>query len=249
MSQILHAKVAVVTGGSKGIGAAIARDLALNGAYVVVNYASSKAGADAVVADIESHGGKAIAVQGDVSLAADAQRVVEAAVATYGRLDILVNNAGIYEFNPLEAITEEHFHRTFNINVLSPILMIQAAAKHLTTGGSIINIGSNITSMAPPSSTVYAASKKAAEGITVVLAKELGARQIRVNSVSPGPTQTEGTAAFMSQPNEMTQAIIAQTPLGRMGLPEDIAPAVTFLASDHARWITGEVITVSGGHK
>ncbi|KAB7896550.1 glucose 1-dehydrogenase [Rouxiella silvae] len=249
MSQTLSEKVAVVTGASKGIGAAIARNLALHGASVVVNYASSKAGAEWVVSDIVSRGGSAVAIQGDVSLAEDAQRVIEAAISSFGRLDILVNNAGVYEFNPLESISEDHFHRVFNINVLAPLLTIQAASQHLKEGGSIINIGSNITTMTPPSSTVYVASKKAAEGITAVLAKELGARKIRVNTVSPGPTQTEGTAAFMSEPNEMTRAMIAQTPLGRMGLPEDIASAVSFLASDEAGWITGEVLTVSGGHK
>ncbi|NWC96801.1 MULTISPECIES: SDR family NAD(P)-dependent oxidoreductase [unclassified Pseudomonas] len=242
----LENKVAVVTGASKGIGAAIATLFAAEGAAVVVNYASSKNDADKVVASITAAGGKAIAVKGDVSIAGQASTIIKAAVAEFGRLDILVNNAGIYEFAPLQEITPEHFHKSFNINVLGPLLMTQAAAKHLGEGGSVINIGSNITHMKPPGSAVYAASKSAIETIGGVLAKELGGQKIRVNTLNPGPTRTEGTRQIMTN-NEMSQHIINNTPLGRMGLPEDIAVVALFLASDDSAWITGDVLLASGG--
>ncbi|MGY2284497.1 SDR family NAD(P)-dependent oxidoreductase [Pseudomonas gingeri] len=242
----LENKVAIVTGASKGIGAAIAVLFAAEGASVVVNYASSKSDADKVVARIHASGGQAVAVKGDVSMGAHATAIVEAAVAEFGRLDILVNNAGVYEFAPLSDITAEHFHKSFNINVLGPLLMTQAAAKHLGEGGSVINIGSNITHMKPPGSAVYAASKSAIETIGGVLAKELGAQKIRINTLNPGPTRTEGTRQIMTN-NEMSQHIINSTPLGRMGVPEDIASAALFLASQESAWVTGDVLMVSGG--
>ena len=245
MTHKLDGKVAIVTGASKGIGAAIARSLAAAGASVVVNYATSKVGADEVVATITASGGQAIAVQGDISKAADARGLVEAAIATYAGLDILVNNAGIYEFAPLEVITEDHFRKVFELNVLGLLLVTQAAAPHLREGGSIINIGAGITEMKPPTSSVYAASKSAVETITGVLAKELGPKRIRINSVNPGPTETDGSSALKRA--GMAESLTARTPLGRLGRPDDIAPIVVFLASDDARWITGDVIVASGG--
>lgn len=244
MNQKLHGKVAVVTGASKGIGAAIAKSLAAEGSSVVVNYASSISDAESVVAAISAAGGKAIAVRGDVSKATEAQGIIDAAIAEYGRLDILVNNAGVYEFSALDAITEEHFHKIFNINVLGLILVTQAAVKHIGDGGSIINIGASITSMKPPTSSVYSASKSAVEIITAVLAKELGGKNIRVNSVNPGPTETEGSAKMGGGKGNN---LIAQTPLGRLGKPEDIAKVVMFLASEESGWITGEGLVASGG--
>lgn len=244
MNQKLHGKVAIVTGASKGIGAAIAMSLAAEGAALVINYATSQADAAAVVAAIKSAGGRAIAVQGDVSKSADAQEIVDTTVSQLGRLDILVNNAGTYSFSPLDGITEEHFHKIFNLNVLGLILMSQVAVKVMSEGGSIINIGASITSMMPPGSAVYSASKSAVETITGVLAKELGGKKIRVNAVNPGPTETEGSAQMSSGKGG---PLIAQTPLGRLGKPEDIAKVVTFLASEEAGWITGDVLVASGG--
>lgn len=243
----LTGKVAVVTGGSKGIGAAIAKSLAAEGASVVVNYASSKSGADAVVAAINSSGGKAIAVRGDVSKAAEAQAIIDAAITKFGRLDILVNNSGVYEFSPLEAITEEHFHRLFNINVLGLLLTTQAAAKHLGEGASIINIGSAVSRVTPPNSAVYTATKGAVDAITGVLSRELGPRQIRVNTVNPGMVETEGThtAGFIG--SDFEKQLVPQVPLGRIGQPDDIASIVTFLASDDSHWLTGEQLLASGG--
>jgi len=246
MSKLAN-KVAVVTGASKGIGAAIARALAAEGASIVVNYASSQSDADAVVASIAETGRKAIAVKGDVSKAAEAREIVAAAIAEYGRLDILVNNAGVYAFAPLEAITEDHFHRLFNINVLGLLLMTQAAVEHIGEGGSIINIGACITTMKPPASSVYSASKSAVETITAVLAKELGKRKIRVNSVNPGPTETEGSAKMGGGGKEKGGNLVALTPLGRLGKPTDIAKVVVFLATDDSEWITGDVLVASGG--
>jgi len=243
----LSGKVAVVTGSSKGIGAAIAKALAAEGASVVVNYASSKAGADAVVAAIESANGKAVAVGGDVSKAADAQGIIQAAIETYGRLDILVNNSGIYEMAPLEDITEAQFHKQFNVNVLGVLLTSQAAAKHLGEGGSIINVSSVVSRITPPGSAVYSGTKGAVDAITGVLARELGPRKIRVNSVNPGIIETEGThtAGFIG--SEFESGAVAQTPLGRTGQPEDIARVAVFLASDDSGWITGESLVSSGG--
>ena len=243
----LTGKVAVVTGASKGIGAAIAKSLGAAGAAVVVNYASDKKGADAVVAAITKAGSQAIAVQGDVSKPTDAQAIIDAAVKAYGHLDILVNNSGVYEFGPLEAITPEHFHKQFDINVLGLLLVTQAAAKHLGKGGSIINIGSLVSRITPPASSVYSATKGAVDVITGVLSLELGAKGIRVNSLNPGLIETEGThtAGFIG--SEFQKDAIAKTPLGRSGQPNDIATAAVFLASDDAGWINGQLINAAGG--
>jgi 3-oxoacyl-[acyl-carrier protein] reductase len=245
----LTGKVAIVTGASKGIGSAIAKSLAAEGASVVVNYASSKAGADAVVSVIISAGGKAVAVRGDVSKATEAQDVIDAAIKNFGRLDILVNNSGVYEFSPIESLTEEQFHKTFNINVLGLLLTTQAALPHLGEGASIINIGSVVSSLTPPNSTVYAGTKGAADAISGVLAKELGVRKIRVNSINPGMIETEGlhTAGFVG--SDIEKETVAQTPLGRIGQVDDIASVATFLASNDAKWITGELVRVAGGRR
>ncbi|WP_238297971.1 glucose 1-dehydrogenase, partial [Methylobacterium soli] len=240
-------KVAVVTGASKGIGAAIAKTLAKEGAAIVVNYASSKAGAEAVVAAITSAGGRAVAVQGDVSQAAEAQALIEAAVQQFGRLDVLVNNSGVYEFAPIEDVTEAHYRRLFDVNVLGVLLATQAASKHLGDGGSIINISSAITHVHTPSAAVYAGTKGALNAISGVLANELAPRRIRVNVVSPGFVVTEGTHTAGVVGSDMEAGFVAQTPLGRAGQPDDIAGVVAFLASDDARWLTGEDITASGG--
>jgi 3-oxoacyl-[acyl-carrier protein] reductase len=243
----LTGKVAVVTGASKGIGAAIAKALAAEGASVVVNYASSKAGAEQVVADIAGAGGKAVAVGGDVSKAAEAQGIIDAAIKHYGRLDLLVNNSGVYEFAPLEAITETHFHRMFNVNVLGLLLTAQAAAKVMSDGGGIINIGSAITRIKPPASSVYTATKGAVDMITSVLAKELAPRKIRVNSINPGLVETEGTHAVGIMGSDMEKGFVAGTPLGRVGHPSDIAAIAVFLASEDSGWLTGEIQYASGG--
>jgi 3-oxoacyl-[acyl-carrier protein] reductase len=243
----LTGKVAVVTGASKGIGAAIAKSLAAAGAAVIVNYASSQAGADQVVAAITAAGGKAVAVGGDVSKAANAQGIIDAAIKTYGRLDILVNNSGVYEFAPIEAVTEESFHRQFNINVLGLLLVTQAAVKHLQAGASIINIGSVVSRITPPASAVYTGTKGAVDAITGVLARELGPRKIRVNTVNPGIVSTEGSRSAGFIDSDFDKATVAQTPLGRVGQPEDIAGVVTFLASDDAGWLTGEQLLTGGG--
>ena len=243
----LEGKVAVVTGASKGIGAAIAKALAKDGAAVVVNYASSKAGADAVVEAITAAGGKAVAVRGDVSKAEQAQGLIEAAVKQFGRLDVLVNNSGVYEFAPIEAVTEAHYRRLFDVNVLGVLLATQAAAKHLGEGGSIVNISSVVTSVHPATSAVYTGTKGAVNAITGVLANELAPRKIRVNVVSPGFVVTEGTHTAGIVGSDMEAGFVAQTPLGRAGQPDDIAGVVAFLASDDARWVTGEEINASGG--
>jgi 3-oxoacyl-[acyl-carrier protein] reductase len=241
----LSGRVAVVTGASKGIGAGIAKALASEGASVVVNYAASKEGADAVVAAITSAGGTAVAVAGDVSDAAQARGIIDAAIETYGRLDILVNNSGVYEFLPIEAITEEHFHRMININVLGLLLTTQAAVEYLGEGASIINIGSAIAVLTPPASAVYTATKAAVDGITGVLARELGARKIRVNSLNPGVVETEGMATFIG--SDFVQDVVTVTPLGRTGQPDDIGTIAVFLASDDSGWLTGEQLVASGG--
>ena len=243
----LAGKVAVVTGASKGIGAGIARSLAADGASVVVNYASSKAGADAVVALIEAAGGEAVAVQGDVSRPADAKRIIDAAVETYGRLDILVNNSGVYEFAPLSDITEESFHRQFNVNVLGLLLTTQAAAKHLGEGGTVINIGSAVSRVTPPNSAVYTATKAAIDGITGVLARELGPRKIRVNSINPGMVETEGTRSAGFIGSDFEKNLAAQASLGRTGQPSDIGAVAVFLAGPDSGWLTGEQLLASGG--
>jgi len=242
----LTGKVAVITGASKGIGAAIAKSLAAEGASVVVNYASSKADADDVVFSITKVGGKATAVHGDISKAAEAQGLIDAATKTYGRLDILVNNAGVYEFAPLEAVTEESFHKLFNLNVLGLLLVTQAAAKEMGDGGSIINIGSGVSRAKPATAVVYTATKGAVDMITGVLSKEL-APKIRVNSLNPGLVETEGTHTAGVMGSEMEKGFVSQTPLGRAGQPDDIGKVAVFLASDDSGWVTGEVIVASGG--
>lgn len=243
----LSGKVAVVTGASKGIGAGIAKALARNGASVVVNYASSKAGAEAVVAEITAAGGKAIAVGGDVSKAADAQGIIDAALKAYGHIDILVNNSGVYEFAPIEDITEEQFHRQFNVNVLGLLLTTQAALKHLGEGASIINVSSVATTITPPTTAVYSGTKGAVDAITGVLSRELGPRKIRVNAINPGFVITEGTHTAGVVGSDFEAAAVSQTPLGRAGQPDDIASVAVFLASDDAGWLTGEHIVASGG--
>jgi 3-oxoacyl-[acyl-carrier protein] reductase len=244
----LSGKVAVVTGASKGIGAGIAKALAEAGAAVVVNYAASKEGADRVVADISVKGGKAIAVQGDVANSADMTRLAAEAKKAFGRLDVLVNNAGVYQFAPLEEVTEVEFHRMFNTNVLGPLLATQAALPYFgPDGGSIINIGSTASSMNWPTTVVYSATKGAVDTITHVLAKELGPKKIRVNSINPGEVETEGTHALGVIGSDFEKQMIAQTPLGRVGRPEDIASVAVFLASPDSGWMTGEVLLASGG--
>jgi len=243
----LTGKVALVTGASKGIGAGIARALAAEGAAVIVNYASSQAGADAVVAHITKAGGKAVAVRGDVSKAADAKALADAAVQHFGRLDVLVNNSGVYEFGALEEITEEHYHKQFNVNVLGLLLVTQAAAKHMGEGSSIVNVSSLVTRIVPPASAVYTGTKGAVDAITGVLSQELGARKIRVNAVSPGIVETEGTHSAGFIGSEFEAGAVAKTPLGRIGQPQDIASIVAFLASDDSYWLNGEILFAAGG--
>ena len=241
-------KVAVVTGASKGIGAGIAKALAADGASVVVNYASSKEGADKVVADIKAKGGKAVAVQGDFSRKEDIGKVFGEVKKTFGRLDTLVNNAGVYAFTPLEQVTDEEFHRIFNLNVLGLLLASKEALKYFgPEGGSIINIGSVVSSLTPPQSSVYTATKGAVDAITQVLAKELGPKNIRVNSINPGMVETEGVHAAGFIGSDFERNTIAQTPLGRLGQPEDIATIAAFLASDDSKWLTGELVKAGGG--
>jgi len=244
----LSNKVAVVTGASKGIGAGIAKGLAAEGASVVVNYASSKEGADRVVAEIVGKGGKAVAVQGDVSNVSDVQHLFAETKKAFGRLDVLVNNAGVYQFAALGEITEEQFHRQFNTNVLGLILATQEAEKLFgSEGGSIINIGSTASSLTPPTTAVYTATKGAVDAITHVLAKELGPKKIRVNSINPGMVETEGVRAMGVIGSDFQKQLEAQTPLGGIGQPEDIAPIAVFLASQDSGWLTGETMLASGG--
>jgi 3-oxoacyl-[acyl-carrier protein] reductase len=244
----LTGKVAVVTGASKGIGAGIVKHLAADGAAVVVNYASSKEGADQVVDEITKRGGRAVAVQADVAKKKDVERLFTDAEKSFGKIDILVNNAGVYQFAPLEEATENEFHRQFNTNVLGLILATQEAVKHFgAEGGSVINIGSTASSLYPPTAVIYAATKSAVDAITRVLAKELAPKKVRVNSINPGGVETEGSRALGFTGSDFEKQLIAQTPMGRIGQPSDIAPAVAFLASSDAAWITGEVIFVSGG--
>jgi 3-oxoacyl-[acyl-carrier protein] reductase len=244
----LAGKVAIVTGASKGIGAAIARQLAAAGAAVVVNYAGSRAGAESVVTSITKAGGKAIAVQADVAKAEDAQRLVAEAIKAFGAPDILVNNAGVYEFAPLEAVTAELFHRQFNTNVLGLLQVTQETAKHIgPNGGSIINISSVVSRLNLPGSTVYAGTKAAVDTITRVLAKELGARKIRVNSINPGMIETEGTHSHGIMGSDFEKQVIATTPLGRIGQPDDVAKIAVFLASEDSGWVSGETLLASGG--
>jgi 3-oxoacyl-[acyl-carrier protein] reductase len=244
----LDGKVAVVTGASKGIGASIARHLAREGAAVVVNYASSKAGADRVVADIAREGGKAVAVQADVAKPADIQRLFSETKKAFGNVDVLVNNAGVYEFAPVDAITPEHFHKLFDLNVLGLILTTQEALKHFNPrGGSIVNISSIVSTMAPASTSVYSATKAAVDAITRSLSQELGPRNIRVNAINPGMVETEGFQSAGIGESDFRKQIEAQTPLGRIGQPQDIAPTAVFLASSDSSWITGETFHIAGG--
>ncbi len=244
----LNNKVAVVTGASKGIGAGIAKGLAAEGASVVVNYATSKDGAERIVAEIQKAGGKAVAVQGDVSKASDVERIFAETSKTFGRLDVLVNNAAIYEFAPLEQITEQHIHRQFDTNVTGLLLATKEAVKHFgPDGGNIINISSTATQLTPPTTAVYTATKGAVDAVTRVLAKELGPNKIRVNSINPGPVETEGTHAAGVIGSDFLKQMQAQTPLGRIAQPEDIAPIAVFLASQDSGWLTGETLLASGG--
>ncbi|HEX3871986.1 MAG TPA: glucose 1-dehydrogenase [Pirellulales bacterium] len=250
MSDKLKGKVAVVTGASKGIGAGIAEHLAAEGAAVVVNYASSKDGADRVVAAITTNGGKAVAVQANVAKQADIQRLFAETKKAFGRLDILVNNAGIYEFAPLEKVTPEHIHKHFDLNVFGLLMVTQEALKYFgPEGGSIINMSSVVSTLAPATASVYSATKAAVDAITKSLAKELGSRKIRVNAINPGMVETEGTSSsgLSGEDSDFRKAILAQTPLGRIGQPDDIAPAAVFLASSDSSWITGENFYISGG--
>jgi 3-oxoacyl-[acyl-carrier protein] reductase len=245
----LTGKVAVVTGASKGIGAGIAKSLAAAGAAVVVNYASSKAGAERVVADIIGKGGEAIAVHGNVAEAKDVQRLFEETKKAFGSLDLLVNNAGVFEFSPLEAVTETEFHREFNINVLGTILATREALKYFgPAGGSVINLSSVAGGKAIPNSVVYSATKGAVNAITRVLANELGARKIRVNAIAPGPVETEGVHELGILGSDFEKQMVAGAPLGRIAQPVDIARIAVFLASDSSGWLTGDIITASGGY-
>jgi 3-oxoacyl-[acyl-carrier protein] reductase len=249
-SKKLAGKVAVVTGASKGIGAAIAKHLAAEGAQIVVNFASSKAAASNVVAEVTKAGGKAVAVQADLSNKADIDRLFLETKKTFNRLDILVNNAGIYEFLPIENITEEHFHKQFNLNVLGIILASQAAVKLFgPEGGSIINISSIVSTLPVPNGAVYSGTKGAVDAITRSLAAELGPRKIRVNAINPGMVETEGVHAAGIAGSEMQKNVEAQTPLGRIGQPSDIAGAAVFLASPDSAWITGQTFVIAGGYR
>jgi 3-oxoacyl-[acyl-carrier protein] reductase len=244
----LAGKVAIVTGASKGIGAAIAKQFAAEGAAVVVNYASSKEGADRVVDEIAKRGGKALAVQANVANKKDIERLFAETKKAFGQLDVLVNNAGVYEFVPLEDVTEEHFHKHFDVNVLGLILTTQEAVKHFDSGGgSIINISSVASTAATPNASVYSATKAAVDAVTRTLAKELGPRKIRVNALNPGMVETEGVRAAGITESDFRKQVEAQTPLGRIGQPEDIGPAAVFLASSDGAWITGETLRVAGG--
>ncbi len=247
MSRLKN-KVALITGASKGIGAGIAKGLAAEGASVVVNYSSSKEGADRVVAEIVEKGGKAVAVQGDVAKASDVRRIFAETKKSFGTLDVLVNNAGVYEFAALAEITEEQFHRQFNTNVLGLILMTQEAVKLFgPEGGNIINIGSTASTLTPPTTTVYTATKGAVDAVTHVLAKELGPKKIRVNSINPGVVETEGTLTSGIIGSDFQKQSEAQTPLGRIAQPADIASIAVFLASAESGWLTGETLVASGG--
>jgi len=245
----LTGKVAVVTGASKGIGASIAEHLAAEGAAVVVNYASSKTGAEAVVKRITEKGGKALAVQADVSQPGDIKRLFSKTKEAYGKLDVLVNNAGIYEFLPLESINAEHFHKQFDLNVLGLLLTTQEAVKLMGAGGSILNISSIAGPMPVQNAAVYSATKAAVDAVTIVLSQELGPKKIRVNSLNPGMVETEGlhTAGFAE--SDFRKRLESQTPLGRIAQPEDIAKAAVFFASDDASWVTGQTLIASGGQR
>ncbi|QDK47587.1 oxidoreductase [Bdellovibrio sp. ZAP7] len=244
----LNGKVAVITGASKGIGAAIAKEYAANGASVVVNYSSSKEDADKVVKEIIANDGKAIAVQGSVANAGDVKRIFEETKKAFGKLDVLVNNAGIYKFTSIEEVTEEEFHRQFNTNVLGILLSTKEAVKYFTKdGGSIINVSSVVSTSPMPGTAIYAATKGAVDTMTIGLARELAGRKIRVNNIAPGGVETEGSRTLGMIGSDMEKNIVAQTPLGRIGQPQDIAKIALFLASDDSGWLTGERIQAAGG--
>ena len=244
----LNKKIAVVTGASKGIGAGIAKELAAQGASVVVNYMSAKQDADRVVDEITKRGGKAVAIQGNVAKKAEVDRLFAEAEKAFGKIDILVNNAGVYEWVPLEEVTEQQFHRMFDTNVLGMLLVTQESLKHFNTdGGSIINISSLASTLTPPTAVVYNATKGAVDAITRTLAKELGPRKIRVNSINPGMVETEGFIAGGFSESDFRKMVESRTPLGRIGQPDDIGPAAVFFASDDSKWITGETLLVAGG--
>ncbi len=244
----LRGKVAAVTGASKGIGASIARELAGRGAAVAVNYSGSKMAAEKLVAEIKAGGGKAVAVQADLSNPDSIGPFVERVARELGPIDILVNNAGVYEFSPIEAVTPDHFHKQFNLNVLGLLLTTQAALKHFNPkGGSIINIGSVVGRMSFPNASVYSATKGAVDSVTVALSKELGARGIRVNALNPGLIITEGTEGAGIAGSDFESNAVAGTPLGRVGKPQDVATTAAFLASDDAGWISGQTIYAAGG--
>jgi len=248
MAKKLAGQVAIVTGASKGIGAGIAKQLAAEGASVVVNYATSKEGADRVVSEITSNGGKAVAVQADVAKAENVDRLFTEAKKAFGRLDILVNNAGVYQFSPIADVTESHFYKHFDLNVLGLLLASKRAASYFgPEGGSIINISSAVSTFTPPNSAVYTGTKGAVDAITKALAKELGPRNIRVNAINPGMVDTEGVRAAGFTESDFRKQIEAITPLGRIGQVEDVAPAAVFFASPDASWITGETLVVAGG--
>lgn len=249
MSKKLTGKVAVVTGASKGIGASIAMELANEGASVIVNYSSSKEGAEKVVSEITKKGGKAKAVHANMSIPSDIKKLFSETVQAFGKIDILVNNAGVYEFQALENITPEHYHKIFDLNVLGLILATKEAAQHFGSSGSVINISSVASTLAPPTASVYSASKAAVDAITRSLGQELGPRNIRVNSINPGMVETEGTHTMGILDSDFRRNAESQTPLGRIGQPKDIAPAVIFLASDESSWITGETLYISGGFR
>ncbi len=250
MSKLLQGKVAIVTGASKGIGAGIAKALAAQGASVVVNYASSKSSADAVVAEITKAGGKAVAVQGSVAKEAEVKRLFAESDEAFGRLDILVNNAGVYQFGAHEDVTESEFHRQFDTNVLGPILATREAVKRFPLeGGSVINVSSIASEKGLPGATIYGATKGALDQVTRTHAIELAPKKIRVNTIAPGGVETEGTHSAGIIGSDMETQMIAGTPLGRMGQPDDVADVAVFLASDASRWITGDRIRVAGGFR
>ena len=250
MAKKLENRVAVVTGASKGIGAEIARQLAAAGAAVVVNYSSDKAGADRVVDDVKKAGGKAVAVKGNLAKEADVVNLFAEAKKAFGRVDVLVNNAGVYEFAPIESITAEHFHKQYDLNVLGLLLSTREAVKQFgPNGGSIVNISSVVSTARVPTASAYSGTKGAVDAITRSLATELGPRKIRVNAVNPGLVETEGTHAMGAAEGDFRKQVETATPLGRIGKPGDIAPAVVYLASDDAAWVTGETLNISGGNR
>src|SRR6478736_1926971 len=244
----LNGKVAIVTGASKGIGAAIAKEFANEGATVVINYASAKEDADRIVDEITKRGGQAVAVQANVAKKADVERLFSAAKRAFGKVDILVNNAGVYDWSPIGEITEEQFHKQFDVNVLGLLLATQEAPKQFdSAGGNIINVSSTVTSLTPPGSSVYTATKGAVDAITRTLAKELGPRKIRVNAINPGLVETEGVVTGGFHESDMRKMFESMTPLGRVGQTDDIAPAAVFFASDDSKWVTGETLIIAGG--